>query len=44
MSIAEILMAVGALGVVLNITLLMWKINLIETNIKIILGDKNEKK
>ena len=44
MSIAEILMSIGALGIVLNNTLLIWKLNLIETKKKIILGDKNEKK
>lgn len=45
MSIGEILMGIGALGIVFNITLLIWKLNLIETKIKIILGDKkNEKK
>ena len=44
MSTGEILMAIGALGIVINIALLIWKLNLIETKIKIIFGEKKDVK
>lgn len=44
MSTGDILMAIGALGLVLNIALLIWKLNLIETKIKIIFGEKKNVK
>ena len=44
MSTGEILMTIGSLGLVINIALLIWKLNLIETKIKIIFGEKKNVK